>query len=254
MKMKVVIFFLATIVATCHAANFRIFPLQMKTGLGAHYPPKISCASWRLGVEAHNLIGFTTIPKECEEFNGEYMLSEQYRSDSKTVNREAYYYARDLEIASNDIWVFDVDETAISNLPYYAEHGFGVEPFNSTAIDEWIELGELPVLPETIKLYNKLLSLNIKIVFLTERSLVHEKITAENLKKAGYYTWEKLIVKDKSIYAGKTSQEYKTAERKKLVEEGYRIIGNTGDQWTDLLGKHKGDRTFKLPNPMFYIP
>ncbi|XP_061358385.1 stem 28 kDa glycoprotein-like [Gastrolobium bilobum] len=249
--MKVVIFFLATIVATCHGANFRIFPLRMKTGLG-ELSPEVSCASWRLGVEAHNFIDWKTIPQECEEFIGDYMLSEQYRSDSKTVNREAYFYARDLEIASNDIWVFDVDETTLSNLPYYANNGFGVEVFNHTAFDEWLELGKAPALPETLKLYNKLVSLGIKIVFLTERSERHAKVTGVNLAQAGYYTWEKLITKDKSIYAGKTGREYKTAERKKLVEEGYRIIGNTGDQWSDVLGYY-AHRIFKLPNPTYYI-
>ncbi|XP_061351855.1 stem 28 kDa glycoprotein-like [Gastrolobium bilobum] len=249
--MKLVIFFLATILATCHAANFQTFPLRLKTALGEHYAPEVSCASWRVGVEAHNFVDWKTIPLECEAHVGKYMKSEQYRSDSKTVNREGFFYARDLEITSNDIWIFDVDETTLSNLPYYEDHGYGAEVFNHTAFDEWLELGIAPALPETIKLYNKLLSLGVKIVFLTERSARHEKITAENLKKVGYYTWEKLIVRDNGIYP--TKRAYKTEQRKKLVEEGYRIIGNSGDQWSDLLGKHKGDRNFKLPNPMYYI-
>lgn len=46
---------------------------------------------------------------------------------------------------------------------------------------------------------------------------------------------------------------FKSGERKKLVEQGYRIIGNTGDQWSDLLGSPEGNRTFKLPDPMYYI-
>ena len=41
--------------------------------------------------------------------------------------------------------------------------------------------------------------------------------------------------------------------RKQLVEEGYRIRGNVGDQWSDLLGAPEGARTFKLPDPMYYV-
>ena len=39
-----------------------------------------------------------------------------------------------------------------------------------------------------------------------------------------------------------------------MMEEGYRIHGNSGDQWSDLLGSAMAARSFKLPNPMYYIP
>lgn len=32
------------------------------------------------------------------------------------------------------------------------------------------------------------------------------------------------------------------------------IRGNIGDQWSDLLEDCVGDHTFKLPNPMYFIP
>jgi len=49
------------------------------------------------------------------------------------------------------------------------------------------------------------------------------------------------------------SVEYKSTERAKLVQQGYRIIANVGDQWSGLSGHNVGIRTFKLPNPMYYI-
>ncbi|WOK92534.1 acid phosphatase 1-like [Canna indica] len=48
-------------------------------------------------------------------------------------------------------------------------------------------------------------------------------------------------------------QNFKSSERAKLVESGLRIVGNIGDQWSDILGSPEGDRTFKLPDPMYYI-
>jgi predicted secreted acid phosphatase len=60
-----------------------------------------------------------------------------------------------------------------------------VEPLNATSFNEWADLGTAPALPESQKLYNKLLSLGIKIVFLTERANKQRNITAKNLRLAG---------------------------------------------------------------------
>ncbi|KAK3018942.1 hypothetical protein RJ639_003539 [Escallonia herrerae] len=43
-----------------------------------------------------------------------------------------------------------------------------------------------------------------------------------------------------------TAVAYKSAERGELEKAGYRILGNMGDQWSDLLGTHVGNRTFKV--------
>ncbi|XP_058745360.1 stem 28 kDa glycoprotein-like [Vicia villosa] len=263
MKSHILLFSFVTLLATCHGdvenlehgSNFNIFPLRMKTGSGGHYIPEVSCASWRLGVEAHNVINWKSVPLECGEYVGNYILGDQYRADSKTVNREGFFYLKTLNLNGDgkDVWVFDIDETTLSNLPYFAKHGFGVGPFNKTLFNEWVLLGEAPALPETQKLYKKLLARGVKIVFLTERPLRLKDVTITNLKLAGYHTYEKIIFKDNSIYQGKTSVTYKSAERKKLEEEGYRIIGNSGDQWSDILGTNTGARTFKLPDPLYYV-
>ncbi|BAS92649.1 Os05g0192100 [Oryza sativa Japonica Group] len=34
----------------------------------------VACDSWRLGVEAHNVIGWKTVPARCEGYVGHYML------------------------------------------------------------------------------------------------------------------------------------------------------------------------------------
>ncbi|KAK7255482.1 hypothetical protein RIF29_28892 [Crotalaria pallida] len=262
MKIISVLFLLATAVATCHGQDsvengleYQILPLRLKSGSGGQHIQGITCSSWRLAVETHNIINWKTVPQECEGYIGNYILGDQYRGDSKAVNREAYFYVRDLNLTKDgkNIWVFDIDETSLSNLPYYAENGFGSTPYNDTAFNEWVNLGMAPVLPETKKLYKKLLSFGIKIVFLTGRPESQRAITTKNLNDAGYYQWEKLILKDKEQYKGKTAVTYKSTERKKLEQQGYRIIGNIGDQWSDILGYSTGDRTFKLPDPLYYI-
>ncbi|KAJ6914008.1 HAD superfamily [Populus alba x Populus x berolinensis] len=55
------------------------------------------------------------------------MTGDGYRSDSEVAASYALGFAKTVEIAGDgkDAWVFDVDETLLSNLPYYAVHGFG---------------------------------------------------------------------------------------------------------------------------------
>lgn len=53
---------------------------------------------------------------------------------------------------------------------------------------------------------------------------------------------------------GKLATIYKSEKRGEMEKEGYRILGNSGDQWSDLLGSSMSIRSFKLPNPMYHIP
>jgi len=87
----------------------------------------VPCDSWRFAVETNTLRDWETVPARCEKYVGNYMLGGHYRSDSRAVVDEAIAYAEGLKLSGEgkEVWVFDVDETTLSNLPYYAEHGFG---------------------------------------------------------------------------------------------------------------------------------
>jgi hypothetical protein len=91
-------------------------------------PPDVRCASWRLAAEANNLAPWKVVPPECAAHVRDYVTGAAYRSDLELVARESAAYARaalPLGADGRDAWVFDVDETLLSNLPYYAEHGYG---------------------------------------------------------------------------------------------------------------------------------
>ncbi|CAL0326033.1 unnamed protein product [Lupinus luteus] len=263
MKTIVLLFILATTIATSHGLDLdhgkenKIVPRELKAFSSAHYERDIRCSSWRLGVETNNIIRFKTVPAKCKDYIRNYFLGDQSRADTKAVLSEAYSYAKSLDIikGANYTWVFDIDETLLSNIEYYADRGFGTIPHNATDFNKWIEKGKLPALPHSLKLYNKLLALDIKIAIITERPETQHKITVKNLWNVGYRKYAKIIFKDtkKEIYKGKTTLVYKLAERKKLEKEGFKIIGNIGDQWSDILGTSTAVRSFKLPNPLFYV-
>ena len=62
------------------------------------------------------------VPENCKDYVGHYMLGKQYREDCDVVAKAALEYAKSLKLAGDgkDVWVLDIDETALSNLPYYA--------------------------------------------------------------------------------------------------------------------------------------
>ncbi|KAE9584639.1 putative Acid phosphatase [Lupinus albus] len=221
----------------------------------AHYERNIRCSSWRLAVETNNIIRFKTVPAKCKDYIRKYILGKQYSADTKEVLSEAYSYAKSIDIikGGNYTWVFNIDDTLLSNVQYYASRGFGTKPRNVTSFNHWIQHGKSRALPHSLKLYNKLLGLHYKIVLITKRPESQRKITVKNLRDAGYRQYAKIIFKDttKERYIGKTTLVYKSHERKILEKEGFRIIGNIGDQWSDILGTSASIRSFKLPNPLY---
>ncbi|KAF2929511.1 hypothetical protein DAI22_05g180700 [Oryza sativa Japonica Group] len=216
----------------------------------------VACDSWRLGVEAHNVIGWKTVPARATSATT--CSGGHYRRDSAVVIDEAIAYAESLQLSGNgkEIWVFDIDETSLSNLPYYAKHGFGATLYNDTSFREYVAEGSAPALPETRRLYRRLLQLGVKPVFLTGRTEDQRNITVTNLRRQGYSGWMELLLKPAVHAAGElqgSAVAYKSGERQKLEDAGFTILGNIGDQWSDILGTPEGARTFKLPDPMYYI-
>ena len=46
---------------------------------------------------------------------------------------------------------------------------------------------------------------------------------------------------------------YKSATRAHIESLGYEVVANFGDQFSDLVGG-SADKTFKMPNPNYYLP
>lgn len=216
---------------------------------------ELHCTSWRFAVEANNLRPWKTVPEECGDYVREYMRGRGYRLDLQRVSNEAVLYARSANLSGDGKfgWVFDVDETLLSNLPYYAQHGYGSEIFDSAKFDHWVEMGKAPAIESSLQVYEEALKLGFKIILLTGRSERHRSVTIENLFQAGFRNWDMLILRSSGDH-GKTATRLKSEKRTELVDEGYQIVGNSGDQWSDLLGSSLSIRSFKLPNPMYYIP
>lgn len=103
---------------------------------------RLQCTSWRFAAETNNLSPWKTIPQECVDYVKDYMMGRAYSIDVERVSKEAGVFAKSVELSGDgkDIWIFDVDETLLSNLPYYAEHGYGYHSDPSSFIFLVIQL------------------------------------------------------------------------------------------------------------------
>ncbi|XP_058074125.1 acid phosphatase 1-like isoform X2 [Magnolia sinica] len=158
---------------------------------------ELFCESWRYAVETNDAGVWEEIPRRCVRFVDEYMNGSRYASDSDAVAGYSLQRAQGVEIASDgkDVWIFDIDETLLSNLPYYAAHGYGSEAFNETAWNEWVTLAAAPPLPASLRLYKELQRLGFQLILLTGRTEDQRNVTDENLLFAGYSSWDRLILR-----------------------------------------------------------
>lgn len=218
------------------------------------------CDSWRLSVETANAGPWSAVPSRCGAFVRDYMEGPRYASDSAVADADALAFASEALAAAEwggsasarPAWVFDVDETLLSNAPYYAVNGWGSQEFNETSFDEWVDAAKAPTLPSSLNLYNQLQGLGFHVILLTGRSEFQRNATELNLLFAGYNSWEKLILRQ-PYDIGKNAVQYKSERRAAMEAEGFKILGNSGDQWSDLIGSPMATRSFKLPNPMYFI-
>ncbi|QCE04682.1 acid phosphatase 1-like [Vigna unguiculata] len=211
--------------------------------------------SWRVAVEANNVCPWRTVPPRCYHHLQNYMCAGQYERDLNLVVEHILIYASQIQLSSDgmDAWILDVDDTCISNVSYYKAKRFGCEPFDSTIFKAWIMKGMCPANPAVRLLFNTLKERGFKLFLLTGRDQATlSAITTHNLHTQGFVGYQRLILRSPE-YKGQGAVKYKSAIRKEIEREGYRIWGNVGDQWSDLQGECSGKRTFKLPNPMYFI-
>ncbi|KAJ4954671.1 hypothetical protein NE237_011454 [Protea cynaroides] len=239
-------------VADWNILNQRIW----KNNNGLKITLKNYCEAWRINVELHNIRNFEFVPEECTDYIGKYMSSTQYKVDSEMALEECTIYLSNtftLTGDGQDAWVFDVDDTLLSNVPYFKIHSNGGEKFNITSFEEWVRKRKAPALEHTLNLFNEIKGKGIKIFLISSRGEHLRDATIDNLFKVGYSGWHGLILRSDEDNC-KTMQQYKAEQRKLLMTKGYRIWGMIGSQWSSLLGLPSPRRTFKLPNSLYYEP
>lgn len=146
--------------------------------------------------------------------------------------------------------VLDIDETTLSNYPEMVAAGFA---YDSARFDAWEKQAKAPAIGGTLRLYKIARQLGVSVFFLTGRPESERAETVEDLHAAGFDGWQGLILRSANELHS-TALLYKSAERARIVSEGYRIVLNMGDQWSDLRGRPMAELSVKYPDPFYFIP
>ena len=159
-----------------------------------------------------------------------YHKSGKYNADLKTIIKKAKDEFNRIKPKENSLIIFDIDETALSNYQFGLDYDFG---YNEDIWTEWVDSKKATAISEVKSLYDMLIEKGFKVVFLTGRNRNHYDATKENLISEGYSKFDTLITR-KMDALKTTAVDYKSKERKQLVENGYVIEGTIGDQLSDL--------------------
>ena len=175
--------------------------------------------------------------------------------------------------------VFDVDDTTLATWNYEI---FSNWAFNPTTNGTFVTEQRFPAVPGMVRLARIAQRLGYAVVFVTGRGAAQEAATLGNLTSdgigidAGYPVpttlndgedglFTKPAIADYPDYldtacaaevsAGSSCStiHYKSATRAHIESLGYDIVANFGDQFSDLKGG-SADRTFKMPNPNYFLP
>ena len=145
--------------------------------------------------------------------------------------------------------VLDIDETSLSGWDFEKTDDFGYIVKDS---DAWIARAQMPAIAGTLRVFNQATSHGVAVFFITGRPESQRADTVANLTSAGYKNWTGLALRGPHPKEEKVTT-YKSGERRKILDAGYKIILNIGDQISDLNGPAQAERSIKLPNPFYLI-
>jgi len=145
--------------------------------------------------------------------------------------------------------VLDIDETTLSNYEEMVTADFA---YDKTAFDAWVETAKAPAIPGTLRLFQEARRLGVSVFFVTGRAEAERAVTELNLHNQGFQNWQGLILRQASQASG-TTQAFKSTARATIQAQGYKIVLNVGDQWSDLKGAPEAEFSVKYPDPYYFL-
>jgi predicted secreted acid phosphatase len=237
----------------------------------------------------HQITNIDVLRQQIRNYYGDPLGSGEFATDSSyakeasdvaasgqrwlraSLHRTAHHRTGDPAI------VLDVDDTTLATWNYEV---FSNWAYNPATNGEFVTDQKFPPVPGMVDMVTWAANHGIAIFYLTGRPSGQETATLGNLtsdgvgEDAGYPAPTTLPNGEDGLFTkpdvvhyptylqqacagdpgGKcTTIHYKSATRAHIESLGYDIIANFGDQFSDLKGGF-ADRTFKLPNPNYFLP
>mmetsp|Transcript_3207 Transcript_3207/g.5843 ORF Transcript_3207/g.5843 Transcript_3207/m.5843 type:complete len:330 (-) Transcript_3207:202-1191(-) len=204
---------------------------------------------------------------ECNKAIRAYLTEGQYETDVESVAEDALDVLKGLSSPNATyLLVFDIDETVLSNMAEFEHMRYGKKPYDAEWEHQWQRNASAPALEPMLRLYKSAFEMGLSVTFVTGRSETARNATEFNLKHSGFgeqcSVGRPRLEGNEPCYVQLDLREngdkrpasvYKPERRGRLQEAGYTLLGNFGDQWSDLVGEFNAQANFKLPNPMYYL-
>jgi acid phosphatase len=217
--------------------------------------------AWTVVSSACASLSVEPIPKiyETQQAVDRYITSGRYDADFTRVVEDASAYLEErARLVARPAIVLDIDETALSNWPAFRANGWVRIVNGDCDIDRgpcglraWQATGQSTALKPTLELDKRAKSLGVAVFFITGRPSNLRDATERNLREQGF-EWDEVILAPADARFS-SAADFKGPERKKIVERGYTILLTMGDQQSDLAGGY-AERTYRLPNPVYFLP
>jgi len=243
-----------------HAAAFAILlsPLCLTAQQPAQKPAAQQPAAKSVNrvsvyAPAERITNFDTLKKQLKQYHectctcGCYAKDQDHQADRAIaiLRLRAAHRRPDEKLAL----VLDIDETALSNYEEMVKADFA---YDSAVFHAWINSAKAPAIPGTLRLYREAQALGVSVFFITGRAESERDATERNLREQGYQNWQKLYLRSPA-QSSAPMQVFKSGARAAVVAEGYRIILNVGDQWSDDKGEPQAEFFVKYPDPYYFI-
>jgi len=166
--------------------------------------------------------------------------------------------------------LFDIDDTTLNTYSYEIYSNFVYNPTTNAFFVNAGSAQVFPAVPGMVDLEKAAEAKGYQVYFLTGRPVSQQAGTLANLTDAGYDVdpshvflkdttaatepWLAQCVDPVTHAFTCTTIQYKSLTRQHIEQDlGVDIVANFGDQYSDLSGGF-ADSTWKIPNPMYYLP
>jgi acid phosphatase len=188
----------------------------------------------------------------------DYVDSGRYERDvAKVVASAQVWLDKRVKTARKPAIVLDIDETSLSNWPEIRLNDWARIVNGPCDLEKgpcghraWQAMARAKAIAPTLALAEHARQLGVAVFFITGRPERLRDSTERNLREQGY-EWNGLLLEPEGATFA-SAVDFKAPERRKIEAQGYTIVLNVGDQESDLKGGH-AERTFKLPNPVYFV-
>ena len=190
-----------------------------------------------------------------------YYTSKAIKRDRQDVATAAWRWIRDWTSANcgstkaeiracKATVVFDVDETLLNSYTYSIAQNPQFT-YNNTTWNAYVAACGYQGIPQTRKLYNKVISLGLHVSLISAASRTNKTPMTACLHTHGIAAWDHYFMRGEQG-ASLTDGQWKAQQRKHLQEKGLVIVASIGDQVSDMSYGHLL-HGFLLPNTMYFI-